>query len=113
MKSIYFGTEKEKVNLETILQQLDGILTSGQGSMDYSSSAFYGGWKGRNIEELFSLLTEEEKKQVWEAFSNDIVLGDGDGTYPPYEVEFIGETLGYEVTVVPATFTSVKKVAKK
>ena len=96
-----------------IAEDIGGWLSSGQGAQDYSYGAIYGGWKGARIEKVVSLLSPAEKKEVWVALNTpepmEIGDGDGDGSFPVYEIEFLAELLGVQIKVTKATWNEEKE----
>ena len=108
-----FLEENAEGTAEDIVNEFDGVLTSGQGARDYSSEAFYGGWKGTAIQAIVQYLSHEEKKEVWKALNSGengpivIGTGEGDGTYPQYELEFLAETLGIKIEITPASWKEI------
>jgi len=97
---------------EDINEEIGGIMSSGQGPSSWGYEALYGGWKGAWISELVSLLSPEEKKEVWKAMNTpekiEIGTGEGDGTWLACEVEWFAELLGVKIKITKPSWEEEK-----
>jgi len=103
--------EETTMTPEEIVEEIGGIMSSGQGPSDWGYSVMHSGWKGAQIEKLFALLAPEEKRIVWNALNSpekmEIGTGEGDGTWLQCEIEWFAEKLGVKIEVIPANWKEV------
>jgi len=103
--------EETTMTPEEIVEEIGEIMSSGQSSSDWGYSVMHSGWKGAQIGKLFSLLSSEEKRLVWNALNSpekmEIGTGEGDGTWLQCEIEWFAEQLGVKIEVIPASWKEV------
>lgn len=61
---------EDDYTLEQIVEEISNIMESGQGPSSWGVGALIDGWKGRQITNLVSLLSPEEKKEIWKELNS-------------------------------------------